>query len=924
MALITKVATAGTTNLAATTAWDPAQLPTLADEARWLATSLGGTLSGAFSALQLIFNGATADVTHSSGSTITLGANGWVCASTNNRSWNENGAISVSTNQTWAFAHSAQSSFLRITSSGSLSSDGVTIIQFTNSSGIASNGYASILVANQCTGLWGTIVLNDHTAIIANSADAMINAKLEISGTGCALYPAATNQGLGSYIGGGRLTINNNVALGFAGRTFTIVYPIVLGSTRRTLNVAGTTVLSDTISGTAGFTKAGAGTLVIGGPTSPTRDISGHLDITEGVVLVGASFGAAAGNGVLSYISSAYIGTSLQYQCLDAFSVPFTLTSAPGGQLVSMATLNTMTSDTSGFLGSIILHTTSTGTANKRLNISRPLNSAQALEYRMTFASPAVSDQTFAFTTGSTNPTGVYPAAIRLAWSANGTLSCNLVNNANSGIETTFSGNVTKIYYTPMISSSSRTVTFSLGGTNNRSILSGVISEGGTAGALSLTKFDTGKWTLTGTNTHKGTNTINAGTLAVQNSSALGPDSTGSGGAVAITGGTLELSGGITLDKSGLALSTVSTASPTVALQVPDNGGTNTLECAGITLNSATVVMHTGANAVLRLRNTGAISGTGFGISKTGSGELDLGATANSYTGATSTTAGTLTVGASCAPSVAGPLGNASSTVVLRGASPASLSDIGFLKYNGAGAATISRALQFTGASSGSAGGVDASGTGALTVSNATITANISYFYLAGSNTLANTFSSNISTGELSKLGAGLWRVTGTLTVNTIRAFAGDLNLGGSTRTLGSTVIYMGNARLSNDTATVSCQRIEFQSNDSTLGVVRAPLAGSTQVSVNAAGFHGRLYPASANGSNSYTGTTTVPANCSLTLATDATPATVDNGKVTGASAVTVFGNIDTPALGVQRGQARYGGNVTFKAGSKLRLGVAA
>jgi hypothetical protein len=222
--------------------------------------------------------------------------------------------------------------------------------------------------------------------------------------------------------------------------------------------------------------------------------------------------------------------------------------------------------------------------------------------------------------------------------------------------------------------------------------------------------------------------------------------------------------------------------------------------------------------------------------------------------------------------------------------------------------------------------GLDASGIGAATFSNVTSTADVRDFYLTGTSTADNEILSNITvvpaSGAIRKTGNGKWRITGGISTNNIAVSAGTLNLGGGTRTLSSTAVSMTGGTLSNDGATLACSGVFF--GGIAAGTLRAPLTGTSTVSLlMAAGVKGILYPESANGSNSYTGNTTIPTTTTLTLYTDANPRTTGNGKVTGDSNVSVTGNLAVRAA-TQNGCARYGGNLTFNAGSKLRIGVAA
>jgi hypothetical protein len=218
-----------------------------------------------------------------------------------------------------------------------------------------------------------------------------------------------------------------------------------------------------------------------------------------------------------------------------------------------------------------------------------------------------------------------------------------------------------------------------------------------------------------------------------------------------------------------------------------------------------------------------------------------------------------------------------------------------------------------------------------VTINNATFSADISYIYLDGENTGDNTLASNVPSlllGVLFKRGFCKWVLSGSLLHSgQYSVQLGTLTLGDVVRNLGSGYITMAGGTLSNGSASVTCDSVRFQGSSfpQFRTVVRAVLAGTTQVRFeNTAGdFYGTLYPDVANGSNTYTGDTTITAGDTLTLYTDANPRTTGNGKVTGDSNVSVTGNLAVRAA-TQNGCARYGGNLTFNAGSKLRIGVAA
>jgi autotransporter-associated beta strand protein len=667
-----------------------------------------------------------------------------------------------------------------------------------------------------------------------------------------------------------------------------------------TASTTGMTI-SAPLNGTGGFTKSGIGLLTLTGACN----ISGALTLSEGQIDL--ALNTSGTPNMLANITSITLGdgASLRYLGSTAYTEDAELIAEGPGSLIATRNNSGISfthSSVATFSGNFALQP---GSVNAGPDMSFSFFPNQLNQFQVGTGA-AAGDATTSTFTFLHSATGITSASLGL-WSANAATSQNVVLNDNGTFPSVFAGNVTN--YTPVGSSASNTSAgflLQLNGTNSSSTFSGNI--GISRGLLFLAKSGTGKWALSGTNTYTGTTTISAGTLSAQNASALGRDSSLSGSAISVTGGTLELSGGITLDKSGLNISTVTTASPTNAFQVPASGGDNTLEVGSITLNS-TIRVEVGASGALRLANTGAISGSTFGITKEGSGELDLNAAANTYTGAVAVNAGTLTVSASCAPSTAGPLGNASSAVTVTGT----------LKFDGASNSNVSRSVQLTG----SAPALDASGTHHVHFSNVSQASGTRTLTLKGTSTATNQLQSALANGSggtlsLTKEGAGQWQVTGTPTyTGATTVNAGTLDFGGQTLSLSGGVAMAGGTLANGNIGDTLVTAVTF-----TGGTVIALLDSTSTVTATSG--TGRLQPLTADGSNSYTGNTTVQSGATLELVTDSNPGTVGDGKVTGASNVTVSGTLATGSGVNQRGQARYGGNLTFAAGSVLAIGAAA
>ncbi|MHA3771838.1 beta strand repeat-containing protein [Verrucomicrobiota bacterium sgz303538] len=159
--------------------------------------------------------------------------------------------------------------------------------------------------------------------------------------------------------------------------------------------------------------------------------------------------------------------------------------------------------------------------------------------------------------------------------------------------------------------------------TSANSTLNGVIS-----GIGSVTKSGTSTLTLTGANTYSGGTNLTAGTLNVNNATALGT------GALTITGGTLD---------------NTTSAAITVTRNNPQNWNGDFTFQGTQSLNLGTgAVALSGNRTVTVVGNTltvGGISGTGFSLTKEGTGTLVING-ASTYTGGTAINKGTLQVSA--------------------------------------------------------------------------------------------------------------------------------------------------------------------------------------------------------------------------------------------------------------------------------------
>lgn len=204
------------------------------------------------------------------------------------------------------------------------------------------------------------------------------------------------------------------------------------------------------------------------------------------------------------------------------------------------------------------------------------------------------------------------------------------------------------------------TLTLGGSGAGGVSVLN-AITDGGTTGTLALSINSTGGGvvSLSGANTFTGGVNVSNGTLRLGNNAALG----GSAGAVVVSsGGTLDLNGravantnALTLSGTGVssggALSNGSSTSASYAGLVTLGGSASIVAGSGdITLGNAGTITGSGFNLTVGgARNTtiASVIGTGSGgLTKQNSGVLTLNA-ANTFTGLTTISAGTLALGSS-------------------------------------------------------------------------------------------------------------------------------------------------------------------------------------------------------------------------------------------------------------------------------------
>ena len=521
----------------------------------------------------------------------------------------------------------------------------------------AGNGTLTLSGTNTFTGgltiNTGTIKLGSTGALnsTANSQNAVTfgsasTGTLSINGNSVTIASLNTDTGNA----GSTIVQNGSTSAGTA--TLTIG-----NSTNADSTYAGT--IKNGASGTLAINKTGLGTLNLSGANTYT----GTTNLNQGkIILSGGSLAGAvsiANGSTLAASASATVGSLslVTGATLDLTSAGLSLSS---GLTATGGTLKYTFGNTLAVTGALNL----SGTVNITLT-----GDVTATTYDLlTFASGSTS----ALSVTTTRPGWIItPLATGTKYSIVVTSSASDLNWNVSGSSTWDTSTATNWYNSKKSSTQAFTdgdnVTFdkSSGGTIsvsgivtpstvtvNNSSGEYIFTGSSIAGLGGITKSGNGKLTLSAANTFTGKVVVNAGTLAVTNANALGATS---GDTTVNSGATLDVTGGITLalepltlagsGVSGVGALTSSTGSNTIASPI-------TLSSSALITSQGTLLTLTGSitgsSSILSIggsANTtisGNISGIGLALNKTGNGILTLSNAANTYTGLTTVSAGTL------------------------------------------------------------------------------------------------------------------------------------------------------------------------------------------------------------------------------------------------------------------------------------------
>ncbi|MCE9630444.1 MAG: autotransporter-associated beta strand repeat-containing protein [Planctomycetia bacterium] len=489
-----------------------------------------------------------------------------------------------------------------------------------------------------------------------------------------------TSSGTGSITVAGTRTVTDFTAAG----TYTLTGGTITmsGSTSALAIQSDTTTISSVLAGTVGLRKSGVGTLVLTSANTyngTTTVNAGTLQVGDGGTSGSLGTGAIVNNGNLVYNRST-----------GSVALPNAgITGSGSLSLTSAGMLGTAFSDTG-----VLNIDTSAGNANVDLNVAIGVN---AVNYSL--AQLNVTSGTGVITISNT--TGASWGVTSNAYIRQLTLSGRDVNVSanipyfgritvtNSGSNSTFSGTIGTTGSTGTVFTKAGDGLLIITANNtyagDTAINAGTlqVGNGGTAGSLgsgaiansgalvfsrsdsvtvasgisgtgSLTQSGSGSLILTGANTYSGTTTVSSGALQVGSGGT-----TGSLGTAAVVnnaslvfnrsnsvsvGNPISGAGSLTQSGSGsLILTGTNTYSGTTTvssgtLQVGNGGTIGSIGTGAITNNGALVFNRSDSVTV-----ASAISGAGS-LEQRGAGSLIL-TGANTYSGTTTVSSGTLQVG---------------------------------------------------------------------------------------------------------------------------------------------------------------------------------------------------------------------------------------------------------------------------------------
>jgi fibronectin-binding autotransporter adhesin len=324
----------------------------------------------------------------------------------------------------------------------------------------------------------------------------------------------------------GAATFSGAISLASAGGTLTNA------ATSSTLTVSGQII------GTGLLTKNGSGTVIL---TNTNNTWGGGTTINDGTLQIGngGANGSLPGTGTITYTSTT---STLVFNSASNLSVPNYITGSAAGVLTKSGSGTTTLSGTNDFTGTInvngsgalrLTSSTALGASANIANISGGADSCRIeLANNVTIQQPIVLS-------GRSNQTSPHIINSSGANSILGAIS--FATSGNYYVVESKSGSGNKLTLSSVTDSLDTNRYLVLTGGGDGEVTDALANSG--TGAFNVIKDGTGKWTLSGYNTHNGSTTVKAGTLALSNSSSI---------ASVAASMLLDVKSGATLDVSGI------------------------------------------------------------------------------------------------------------------------------------------------------------------------------------------------------------------------------------------------------------------------------------------------------------------------------------------------------------------------------------
>jgi autotransporter-associated beta strand protein len=513
------------------------------------------------------------------------------------------------------------------TYTGTTSVQGGTLVPETTSGvgvpGALTVGAATVrLGASNQTASTATVTLNPSALLDLNGNSTSVG-PLVLSG-------ATVTTGSGTLTVGGKITdsgassISGNLALSAGSETITV-------------NTAGTLTVSAAVSGSSSLTKTGSGALVL----TAANTYSGGTTLSAGSLKVGNN--NALGSGTLTLSGGSFLATGSAVALPNAVTLAGSVTI--GGSLaITFTGAATLTGSRTLTVNDTALATFAAPIGQSASGFS--LTQAGTGLLALTAANTYSGGTTLGAGTievGNNNALGTGTLTLKSGTFMAIGSAVTLPNAVTLAGGVTIGGTLAITFTGPATLTASRTLTVS-----NTGLTTFVGAVGQSASGFALTKAGAGALALTAADTYSGGTTLSAGTLEVGNNSALGT------GTLTLKGGTFMATGSAAALANAVSLAGNATIGGSLA--VTFNGA------ATLTGSRTLTVTNT---ALTTFAAPIGQSASGFALTKAGTGTLVL-AAANTYTGATTISGGTLLVNGSVAGSVSvrsgGTLGGSGTT----------------------------------------------------------------------------------------------------------------------------------------------------------------------------------------------------------------------------------------------------------------------